>query len=140
MRSRKGSYCYVATSPGRDVTKSRRGGQLLQKSTIPHVATSSRRDVITSRRQLKILDLIIKCEGARESRVFEECAARDTNWETCNTDWEILLGFLYWILFICLIIFGSYDDVLHILYFVSLLNDVLNSSLGLHQTLSQTMD
>ena len=31
--------------PRRDVTKSRRGGQLLQKSTIPHVATSSRRDV-----------------------------------------------------------------------------------------------
>ena len=31
--------------PRRDVTKSRRGGQLKQKSTIPHVATSSRRDV-----------------------------------------------------------------------------------------------
>ena len=40
----------VATSPRRDVIKSRRGGQLLQKSTRPHVATSSRRDVTTSRR------------------------------------------------------------------------------------------
>ena len=36
--------------PRRDVTKSRRGGQLFWKSTIHHVATSSRRDVITSRR------------------------------------------------------------------------------------------
>ena len=62
------------------------------------------------------------------------------NLETCNTDLKILLGFLYWILFICLIIFGSYEDVLHTLYFVSFLHDVLNSFLGLHQTLSQTMD
>ena len=63
-------HCHVATSPRRDVTKSRRGGQLLQKSTRPHVATSSRRDVTTSRRLLKILHLIIKCEEARESRVL----------------------------------------------------------------------
>ena len=51
----------VNHSPRRDVITSRRH----------HVATSSRRDVITSRRQLKILDLIIKCEGARESRVLK---------------------------------------------------------------------
>ena len=55
MRSRQGSHCHVATSPRRDVTKSRRGGQLIQKSTIHHVATSHvgtspRRDVTTSRR------------------------------------------------------------------------------------------
>ena len=43
-------HCHVATSPRRDVTKSRRGGQLLQKSTRPHVATPPRRDVTTSRR------------------------------------------------------------------------------------------
>ena len=61
-------HCHVATSPRRDVIKSRRGGQLLQKSTRPHVATSSRRDVTTSRRLLKILHLIIKCEEARKSR------------------------------------------------------------------------
>ena len=61
-------HCHVATSPRRDVTKSRRGGQLFRKSTIHHVATSSRRDVTTSRRLLKILHLIIKCEEAREYR------------------------------------------------------------------------
>ena len=72
--------------------------------------------------------------------MIEEWAARDTNGETCNTDLKILLGFLYWILFICLSIFGSYEDILHTLYFVSFLHDVLNPFLGLHQTLSQTMD
>ena len=116
-------HCHVATSPRRDVTKSRRGGQLLQKSTFltsrrhhvstsprrdvttsrrHHVATSPRRDVTTSRRLLKILHLIIKCEEARESRDIGVCAARDTILETCNTDLKILLGFLYWFLFICL--------------------------------------
>ena len=133
-------HCHVATSPRRDVIKSRRGGQLLQKSTRPHVATSPRRDVTTSRCLLKILHLIIKCEEARESRALE-CVRQETrNWRPANTDWRILLGFLYWILFIYLVIFGLYDGVFHTLYFVSLLHDVLNSFLGLHQTLSQTMD
>ena len=95
-------HCHVATSPRRDVTKSRRGGQLLQKSTIPHVATSPRRDVTTSRRLPKILHLIIKCEGLGNLREIGVCAARDTILETCNTDLKILLGFLYWFLFICL--------------------------------------
>ena len=105
MRSRQGSHCHVATSPRRDVTKSRRGGQLLQKSTIPHVATSPRRDVTTSQRQLKILHLIIKCEGARESRGWKNVRPETRIWRTCNTDLKNILGFLYWILFICLIIF-----------------------------------
>ena len=121
---------HVATSPRRDVPTPRR----------PHVATSPRRDVTTSRRQLKILHLIIKCEGARESRALKNVRPETRIWRTCNTDLKNILGFLYWILFICLIIFGSYDGVLHTLYFVSLLHDVLNSFLGLHQTLSQTMD
>ena len=82
-------HCHVATSPRRDVTKSRRGGQLFRKSTIHHVATSSRRDVITSRRyhvatSAKILHLIIKCEEARESRGIGGRAARDTKLETCK--------------------------------------------------------
>ena len=104
------------------------------------VTTSPRRDVTTSRRQLKILHLIIKCEGARDSRVLKNVRPETRIWRTCNTDLKKILGFLYWILFICLIIFGSYDDALHILYFVSLFHDVLNSFLGLYQTLSQTMD
>ena len=95
-------HCHVATSPRRDVTKSRRGGQLLQKSTIPHVATSPRRDVTTSQRLPKILHLIIKCEGLGNLGYIGVCAARDTILETCNTDLKILLGFLYWFLFICL--------------------------------------
>ena len=48
-------HCHVATSPRRDVTKSRRGGQLLQKSTRLHVATSPRRDVTKSRRGGQLL-------------------------------------------------------------------------------------
>ena len=138
-------HCHVATSPRRDVTKSRRGGQLLLKSTFPtsrrhHVATSPRRDVTTSRRLLKILHLIIKCEGLGNQSGLEGVRPETRNWRPANTDWRILLGFLYWILFIYLVIFGLYDGVFHTLYFVSLLHDVLNSLLGLHQTLSQTMD
>ena len=139
-RSRQGSHCHVATSPRRDVTKSRRGGQQMQKSTIHQVATSSRRDVTTSRRQLKNLHLIIKCERAREFRVLKNVRPEIRNLRTCNTDFKHLLGFLYWFFFIVLIIFGSYEDILHITYFVSFLHDVLSLFLGLHQTLSQTMD
>ena len=126
--------------PRRDVTTSRRHQVTTWRSTITEVNPSPRRDVTTSRRQLKILHLIIKCEGARDSRVWKNVQPETRIWRTCNTDLKNILGFLYWILFICLIIFGSYDDVLHILYFVSLFHDVLNSFLGLHQTLSQTMD
>ena len=151
-RSRQGSHCHVATSPRRDVIKSRRGGQQMQKSTIHHVATSSRRDVITSRRhhvatspsrdvttsrrQLKNLHLIIKCERAREFRVLKNVRPEIRNLRTCNTDFKHLLGFLYWFFFIVLIIFGSHEDILHITYFVSFLHDVLSLFLGLHQTLS----
>ena len=126
--------------PRRDVTTSRRHQVTTWRSTVTEVNPSPRRDVTTSRRQLKILHLIIKCEGARDSRVLKNVRPETRIWRTCNTDLKNILGFLYWILFICLIIFGSYEDVLHILYFVSLFHDVLNSFLGLHQTLSQTMD
>ena len=57
--------------PRRDVATSRRHQVTTWRSTITEVNHSPRRDVITSRRQLKILDLIIKCEGARESRVLK---------------------------------------------------------------------
>ena len=136
----QGSHCHVATSPRRDVTKSRRGGQQTQKSTSHHVATSPRRDDATSRRQLKNLHLIIKCERARKSRASGSVRLEARNFRTCNTDFKDLFGFLYWFFFIVLIIFGSHEDVIHITYFVSFLHDVLNLFLGLHQTLSQTMD
>ena len=111
MRSRQGS---TATSRRLHVATSRRGGQLLLKSTFPtsrrhHVVTSPRRDVTTSRRLLKILHLIIKCEGLGNLGHIGVCAARDTFWETCNTDLKILLGFLYWFLFICLFVWLFLD-------------------------------
>ena len=112
----------------------------MQKSTSHHVATSLRRDVITSRRQLKNLHLIIKCERAREFRASKNVRPEIRNWRTYNTDFKDLLGFLYWFFLIVLIILGSHEDVLHTTYFVSFLHDVLNLFLGLHQTLSQTMD
>ena len=67
----------VATSPSHDVEVNYYRSQPFPTSRRHHVATSSRRDVITSRRQLKILDLIIKCEGARESRVLK-CVRPET--------------------------------------------------------------
>ena len=145
MRSRQGTTAtsrrlHVATSPSHDVEVNFYRSQPFPTSRRHHVATSPRRDVTTSRRQLKILHLIIKCEGARKSRVLKNVRPETRIWRTCNTDLKNILGILYWILVICLIIFGSYEDVLHILYFVSLFHDVLNSFLGLHQTLSQTMD
>ena len=144
-RSRRGSHCHVATSPRCDVTKSRRlvnkrRSQQFTTSRRHHVDTSPRRDVTTSRRLLENLHLIIKCQTAREFRALENVRPETRNFRTCNTDFKDLLGFLYWFFFIVLIIFGSHDDVLHIIYFVSFLHDVLNLFLGLHQTLSQTMD
>ena len=93
-------HCHVATSPCRDVTKSRRGGQLFRKSTIHHVATSSRRDVTTSRRLLKILHLIIKCEEARESRADgSACGQRheigDLQTLTGGFSWIFVLDSIY---------------------------------------------
>ena len=93
MRSRQGSHCHVATSPRRDVTKSRRGGQLIQKSTIHHVATSPRRDVTTWRRQLKNLHLIIKCEGARDSRVSKNVRLEEEIAEPATLTSRIFLDF-----------------------------------------------
>ena len=57
--------------PRRDVSTSRRHQVTTWRSTITEVNHSPRRDVTTSRRQLKILHLIIKCEGARKSRILK---------------------------------------------------------------------
>ena len=88
----------VNHSPRRDVITSRRH----------HVATSSRRDVITSRRHHVATSAKKICISSLNARRLGNlghigvCAARDTILETCNTDLKIHLGFLYWILFICL--------------------------------------
>ena len=121
MRSMQGSHCHVATSR-----------RLVNKRRSQHCTTS--------RRQLENLHLIIKCQAARDFRVLKNVRPETLNLRTCNTDFKDLFGFLYWFFFIVLIIFGSHEDVIHITYFVSFLHDVLNLFLGLHQTLSQTMD
>ena len=131
---------HVATSPSHDVGVNKYRSQPVITSRCPHVATSSRRDVTMSRRQLKNLHLIIKCERAREFGVLKNVRPETQNWRTCNTNCKDLLGFLYWFFLIVLIILGSHEDILHITYFVPFLHDVLNLFLGLHQTLSQTMD
>ena len=77
--------------PCRDVTKSRRGGQLIQKSTIPHVATSPRRDVSS-----KICISSLNARGTRDSRASKNVRPETRIWRTCNTDFENILGFLYW--------------------------------------------
>ena len=117
------------TSPRRHVATSPRR----------HVATSPRRDVTTSRRQLENLHLIIKCQRAQNLGDWRTCGGRHENREQSNTAFKELLGILYHFS-IVLDIFGSHDDVFHIIHFVSFLHDVLNLFLGLHQTLSQTMD
>ena len=86
--------------PRRDVTTSRRHQVTTWRSTITEVNPSPLRDVTTSRRQLKILHLIIKCEGARDSRALKNVRLETRIWRTCNTDLKNILGFLYWILFI----------------------------------------
>ena len=118
-----------ATSPRRHVATSPRR----------HVATSPRRDVTTSRRQLENLHLIIKCQRARKLGYWRTCGGRHENRDQSNTAFKELLGILYHFS-IVLDIFGSHDDVFHTIHFVSFLHDVLSLFLGLHQTLSQTMD
>ena len=76
MRSRQGTTAtsrrlHVATSPSHDVEVNYYRSQPFPTSRRHHIATSPRRDVTTSRRQLKILHLIIKCEGARKSRALK---------------------------------------------------------------------
>ena len=133
---------HVATSPSHDVGSTNcRSQQFSHVATSPRrdVATSRRRHVATSRRQLENLHVIIKCQRARKLGHWRTCGGRHEKREQSNTAFKELLGILYHFS-IVLDIFGSHDDVLHTIYFVSFLHDVLNLFLGLHQTLSQTMD
>ena len=125
---------HVATSPSQDV-----GSTNCRSQQFRHVTTSPRRDVTTLRRQLENLHLIIKCQRAQNLGHWRTCGGRHENREQSNTAFKELLGILYHFS-IVLDIFGSHDDVFHTIHFVSFLHDVLNLFLGLHQTLSQTMD
>ena len=125
---------HVATSRRHQVTTS---GQ--QIAEVNNSAMSRCRHVATSRHQLKNLHLIIKCQRAQKLGQGRTCGQRHGNREQSNTAFKELLGILYH-LSIVLVIFASHDDVFHTIHFVSFLHDVLNLFLGLHQTLSQTMD
>ena len=100
MRSRKGGDCHVATSPRRDVTKSRRrvnkcrSQQFSHVATSPrrHVATSPRRHVATSPRQLENLHLIIKCQRARKGGHREAYDQRHGFQELEDPDFESFPG------------------------------------------------
>ena len=116
---------HVATSPRRDVTTSRRH----------HVATSPRRDVSS-----KICISSLNARGLGILGHGRTCGQRYGISEPATQTSRISLDFCIGFFFIVLIIFGSHEDVIHITYFVSFLHDVLNLFLGLHQTLSQTMD
>ena len=87
--------------PRRDVSTSRRHQVTTWRSTNTEVNHSPRRDVTTSRRHhvatsAQNLHLIIKCEGARDSRASKNVRPETRIWRTCNTDFENILGFLYW--------------------------------------------
>ena len=120
---------HVATSPSHDV-----GSTNCRSQQFSHVATSPRRDVSSK--------ICISSLNARRLRFLghrEACDGRHGIGEQSNTAFKELLGILYH-LSIVLDIFESHDDVFHTIHFVSFFHDVLNLFLGLHQTLSQTMD
>ena len=98
MRSRQGSTAtsrrlHVATSPSHDVEVNYYRSQPVPTSRRHHVATSPCRDVITSRRQLKIQHLIIKCEGARESRVLKSVRPETRIWRPATLIRRFFLDF-----------------------------------------------
>ena len=139
MRSRQESHCHVATSPRRDVTKSRRGGQLNRSqpfttSRRPHVATSPRRDVSS-----KICISSLNARGLGILGHRRTCGQRHEFGEPATLTLRIFLDFCIGFSY-CLIIVGSHEDIFHITYCVSFFHDVLSLFLGLHQTLLQTMD
>ena len=126
---------HVATSTSHDVGSTNCRSQQFTTSRRLHVATSRRHHVAMSARK----SAIIKCQRARKLGYREMCDGRHRTREQSNTAFKELLGFLY-LLSIVLDIFESHDDVFHTIHFVAFFYDVLNSFLGLHQTLSQTMD
>ena len=79
--------------PRRDVSTSRRHQVTTWRSTNTEVNHSPRRDVTTSRRQLKNLHLIIKCEGARDSRDRRTCGQRHEFGEPATLTLRIFLDF-----------------------------------------------
>ena len=134
MRSRQGSDCHVATSPSHDVRST------MQKSTI-----QQRRDVITSRRRhvatspRKSASQHLMYERLRNFGYREAYEERHGFPEPEDPDFERVPGICTAFHFVRYYL-GYYDDVFDTIHFVIFLHDVLDLFLGLHQTLSQTMD
>ena len=131
MRSRQGSDCHVATSPRRDV------GSTMQKST-----TSPRRDVATSRRHHVSSKICISSFNVRTARKLGHREAYEERHgfpEQEDPDFKIVPGICTAFHFVKYYL-GYYDDVFDTRHFVLFFHYVLDLFLGLHQTLSFTMD
>ena len=121
---RSQQFSNVATSPRHDVTTSRRH----------HVATSPRRDAT-----LKICISAFNVRTARKLGHREAYEERHGFPEPEDPDFERVPGICTAFHFVRYYL-GYYDDVFDTRHFVLFFHDVLDLFLGLHQTLSQTMD
>ena len=155
MQSKARSGCHVATSPRRDATKSRRrvnNAEVNNSATSRrhHVATSPCRDVTTSRRHhvatsprrdvsSKICISSFNVRTARKLGHREAYEERHGFPEPEDPDFERVPGICTAFHFVRYYL-GYYDDVFDTRHFVLFFHDVLDLFLGLHQTLSQTMD
>ena len=138
---------HVATSPSHDV------GSTMQKSTIQqrrdvttsrrhHVAMSPRRDVATSPHRDVISKICISAFNVRTARKLGHREAYEQRHgipEPEDPDFERVPGICTAFHFVRYYL-GYDDDVFEIRHFVLFFHDVLDLFLGLHQTLSQTMD
>ena len=139
MQSKARSGCHVATLPRRDVTTSRRrvnNAEVNNSATSRrhHVATSPRRDVIS-----KICISSFNVRTARKLGHREAYEERHGFPEPEDPDLERVPGICTAFHFVRYYL-GYYDDVFDTRHFVLFFHDVLDLFLGLHQTLSQTMD
>ena len=139
MQSKARTGCHVATSPRRDVTKSRRRVNNVEANNSAtsrrhHVATSRRRDVTS-----KICISAFNVRTARKLGYREAYEERHGIPEPEDPDFERVPGICTAFHFVRYYL-GYDDDVFEIRYFVLFFHDVLDLFLGLHQTLSQTMD
>ena len=133
MRSRQGSDCHVATSPRRDVTKSRRR---VNNAEVNNSATSRRHHVATPSQKSASHHLMYERLGIGHREAYGE---RHGFPEPEDPDFERVLGICTAFHFVRYYL-GYYDDVFDTRHFVLFFHDVLDLFLGLHQTLSQTMD
>ena len=139
MQSKARSGCHVATSPHREVTKSRRR---VNNAEVNNSATSRRHNVTTSPRRDATSKICISAFNVRTARKLgyrEAYEERHGFPEPEDPDFERVPGICTAFHFVRYYL-GYYDDVFDTRHFVLFFHDVLDLFLGLHQTLSQTMD